>query len=139
MLAESPEARNDDMYLIIKCWLHLHPERFFEVGGEKDRRKAVVLRNLLEFESTETIRRSRQIIQNDLGLYPPTNLKVAKARRMKEEDWREYLSKDFSYEQSRAILRIYTEVKQKSKKSVEQIRKEVMDEYCLGATLDDSL
>lgn len=40
----------------------------------------------------DTIGRARRIIQNTLKLYPPTTLAVAKARKMKEEEWREALA-----------------------------------------------
>jgi len=36
----------------------------------------------------ETIRRSRQIIQNELNIYPPTDPEVLKKRRQKAENYR---------------------------------------------------
>lgn len=119
-----PKARDDDMYLILQVWMVLHPEKIFQ---NPEGRQCVRLLDIHEsFESPESIRRTRQKIQNDLGLFPPTTFQIAKARRMKEEEWRESMSNNFSLLQSNAILEIYTRVKDKDKKTVSQIRLEIM-------------
>jgi len=44
--------------------------------------------------------------QNTLKLYPPTTLAVAKARKMKEEDWREAMTIDVTPSEARKMLDI---------------------------------
>lgn len=81
ILKHYPETRNDDMYL----WL-IYVRLF-----DKELSKYIkfipyeVLKRATKFE---TIRRVRQKIQNEEGLYPPTNPKVRARRRRKQELWR---------------------------------------------------
>lgn len=49
--------------------------------------KAVPLKNFHKLPSLETIRRLRQIIQNDNGMFLPTDEKVIKARKIKQKNW----------------------------------------------------
>lgn len=131
IMEAAPKSRDDDTYLILQVWMALHPSKIFK----HEERQCVRLLDIYEvFESPETIRRTRQKIQNDLGLYPPS-AKVAKARRMKEEAWREAMNNNFTLSQSKAILDIYARVKGKTKKSITQIKKEILAEYNKGDTL----
>ena len=126
IMSAAPKARDDDMYLILQVWIALHPGKIFK----HEERQCVKLKDIHEsFESPESIRRTRQKIQNDLGLFPPTSYQVMKARRMKEENWREAMTNNFNLEQSKAILEIYTRVKGKNKKSITQIKKEILEKY----------
>lgn len=54
----------------------------------------------------DTISRARRIIQNTLGLYPPTSLAVAKGRKMKEEDWREAMRIEVTPAEAKKMLDI---------------------------------
>jgi hypothetical protein len=126
IMSQYPKARDDDMYLILHVWMALHPSKIFQY----EERQCVKLKDIHElFESPESIRRTRQKIQNDLGLFPPTSYQVMKARRMKEENWREAMRNNFNLEQSTAILEIYTRVKGKNKKSIKQIKQEILEKY----------
>ncbi len=130
LLADNERCRNDDQYLICKVWLALYPQRFIhtEVGGEK--LITVALQHIAnDFTSFESIRRTRQKIQNDLGLYPPTKASVAKGRRIKEEVWRENCSNNFTKEQSKAIMEIYLKAKNESGRNLEEIKKRVIAKY----------
>lgn len=78
VLKRYEQARNDDDFLI---WFIKHHVE------DKD------LNSFAEYKQTtnsETIRRSRQHIQNDLGEYLPTNPEVIEKRQLKEKQVREY-------------------------------------------------
>jgi hypothetical protein len=134
ILAEDEEARNSDARLICLVWLNLHAGHIHsvEVKGEPRPKQCVTLKDIVSvLESPETIRRTRQKIQNDLGLYPPTLLKVIKGRRFKEEEIRESVRNNFTKEQTKAILEIYMLAKNKSKVDVGKIKREVILKYGL--------
>lgn len=94
ILQQYPDARNLDMYLI---WIYLSevldldmpdvPYSFFKENAGL----------------TETIRRSRQQIQNEYALYPPTKREILKRRRKKAENYRRFfgstLCKQQEYEE----------------------------------------
>jgi len=85
ILAEHPTARNNDgslqAYFIYKYCRHL-------VTTDIDGKPAIRLENLKNLPPLETIRRSRQIIQNDNGEYLPTDPAVRRERKIKEENYR---------------------------------------------------
>lgn len=130
LLDANERCRNDDQYLICKVWLALYPTRFIhtEIGGEK--LITVPLIHIAnDFTSFESIRRTRQKIQNDLGLYPPTKMSVAKARRIKEEVWRENCSNNFTKEQNMAIMEIYMRAKNATGRNLAEIKQRVIAKY----------
>lgn len=134
LLAENPKCRDNDQYLVCKVWLRNHPKHFTYKTGEDgipDMREPIVeLRRIVDFfESTETITRARREIQNTLGLYPPTSLAVAKARRIKYETWRENLSNNFTKEQAKAIMEIYIRAKDATKKNLVEIKRQIIEKY----------
>lgn len=89
ILSEKEKARNDDGYLI--AWMIArHAPQFVQKDVDGD--KSVKLKDLAEITTTvnfETIRRTRQIIQNDNGEFPPTDKKILEARGIKEKNWRD--------------------------------------------------
>lgn len=86
ILDKYPETRNNDLYL----WLIY--VRLFE--PELSKYIKFIPYDVLEKSiSFETIRRLRQKIQNDLGLYPPTDPKVLRRRRRKAEAMRKVINK----------------------------------------------
>lgn len=56
--------------------------------------------------AVDSITRVRRILQNTLGIYPPTLLSVAKGRKMKEEFWRESMRVEVSYTDAKKMLDI---------------------------------
>ena len=80
ILERYPEARNDDLYLIILYW------RLFDELGRYIR--FVPYEVIKKATRPETIRRTRQYIQNTLGLYPPTRESVIRRRRRAEKAMR---------------------------------------------------
>ena len=85
ILRDHENARNNDgslyAHFLSKYCSHLIVT---DANGEK----AIALKNFRNLPPMENIRRSRQIIQNDNNLYLPTDPEVRKARKIKEENWR---------------------------------------------------
>lgn len=97
ILAEDPLSRDDDSRLSCVLWKTFYPTI---CEGDKVSFHSIVN----ELPKVETIGRARRIIQNTLGIYPPTSLNVAKARKMKEEDWREAMTIDVTPSEARKML-----------------------------------
>ncbi len=76
ILATDEQARNSDKYLIWKIM-----SRFTEIPFEV----------FLNMPSMESIRRTRQIIQNKEGRYPPTDSEVMAKRKVREQEIREWV------------------------------------------------
>lgn len=123
ILATSPECRNSDQKLICMVWAKLHPHRIFTATEQPV--KCFAVRDIMDlFESTETIRRSRQIIQNDLGLYPPSET-VKNGRRKNQEIIEEWKRNKFTPEQTKFILTAYLKCKNKSTFELKKIIQEL--------------
>jgi hypothetical protein len=78
LLEKNEHLRNCDKCLIIYYWKHV------------DALDNVSKDNIHSLTPSESIRRVRQHIQNDLGLWPPTEEKVLLARKINEsavQDW----------------------------------------------------
>ena len=86
ILDKYPETRNNDLYL----WL-IYVRLFDPVLSKYI--KFIPYKVLEKAVSFETIRRVRQKVQNELGLYPPTDPKVIKRRRRKAEAMRKVIHK----------------------------------------------
>lgn len=128
ILSTDEQSRNSDPRLICLYWMWQFPEKIYnvEVKGETRPKQGVILKDIVEcFETSETITRIRRKIQNDLGLYQPTLGTVAKARRIKEEEWRENMRNNFTKEQTKAIVEIYLLAKNKKKVDVLKIKNEI--------------
>ena len=80
VLQESPDTRNNDKLLVWKIW-----EIYYQV---KD---SVTLNQFIKLPSEEIISRIRRRIQNDLKLYPPTDQRVAEARKWNMREWMKLL------------------------------------------------
>jgi len=128
ILSTDEQSRNSDPRLICLYWMWQFPSKIYnvEVKGETRPKQGVIMKDIVEcFETSETITRIRRKIQNDLGLYQPTVPAVAKARRIKEEEWRENMRNNFTKEQTKAIVEIYLLAKNKSKVDVRKIKNEI--------------
>jgi len=78
ILREYPEARNSDLYLTI-----LYLRKYTELGKYI---RFIPYDVIKKYDGLlESIRRSRQYIQNTLGLYPPTDPEVVRKRKLKEK------------------------------------------------------
>ena len=78
ILGKYPNARNSDLYLTI-----LYLRKFTELGKYI---KYIPYDIIKKYDGIfETIRRARQYVQNTLGKYPPTDERVLRRRRRKEQ------------------------------------------------------
>lgn len=81
LLLKDVRCRNDDLWLILQVWQN------------KQHIKITIQPDMIgELISPETIRRSRQKIQNSMCLFPPTDPRVAIKRKIKEVTLRKYYS-----------------------------------------------
>ena len=78
VLADDADSRDDDMRLLFNVW------KAQGVNIELD------VESLDMLFSSESIRRSRQKVQNTEGLFPPTSFSVAKRRGLSEEKLRDF-------------------------------------------------
>lgn len=85
VLEEKPQTRNCDKSLFANYIFKYHNNFIVMVENVP----YISLKNFTELPvSFETIRRSRQIIQNDCNLFLPTDPAVRKERNIKEENYR---------------------------------------------------
>lgn len=83
-LRNIPETRNSDIVLTIAIWRRYFPQRIRKgASGEE----GVWLRDLIDLPREDNVKRVRAKF-NAEGKYYPTDWKVAKARGIKEDDWR---------------------------------------------------
>jgi hypothetical protein len=83
LLEEHPETRNSDITLMIKMW-----QTYFQVGNE------INLGALYILPTHDNIKRARAFIQNEEGLFLPTDEKVRRQRKIAEQDWLDWLQKE---------------------------------------------
>jgi len=85
-LEHLPFTRNNDKRLMAYVWAKMFPETFFQAPNG---RWAMYVDDFIEkLPDPEAIRRQRANIQNDKGLFPPTDPEVIKKRHQREENWR---------------------------------------------------
>lgn len=81
-LRNIPETRNSDVTLMIEIWKRYFPHKLFS-----PERLAVRLCDLYDLPREDNIKRVRAQFNSE-GKYYPTDWKVAKARGLKEDEWR---------------------------------------------------
>jgi len=85
LLEKYPQARNSDGTLVAHYIKEFHRHL---IQKNIDGDESIALKNIKHLPPLENIRRCRQIIQNDNEEFPPTDPEIAKARGIKEENWR---------------------------------------------------
>lgn len=88
-------ARNSDSWLICKYWSVFSPEK---IQRDHNGRAMIYLEDITKMQSLESIRRSRQIIQNKDKDWPPTDPEVRKQRGISEEIYKEWAIQNKNYE-----------------------------------------
>ena len=126
LLCEYEKCRNSDQYLIAKVWQYFHQDKFMCIELDYKSPYVSIHDIISTFESPETITRVRRDIQNNLGLFQPTLLEVVKQRKIKEEQWRENMSYQFTKEQANAILEIYLLAREKSSVDIKKIKEDIL-------------
>ena len=87
ILRNVPESRNSDITLMIEIWKRYYPQRIKKgASGEE----GVWLRDLYDLPREDAVKRIRASFNHE-GKYFPTDWKVAKARGIKEDVWRQEL------------------------------------------------
>lgn len=89
-LRERKELRNDDIDLQIAIIRHKHA---YWVRSDGDGTIWVAVPALKRF-TQDNVKRVRAKIQNEEGMYLPTDPAVRIARKIKEEEWQKWLLKD---------------------------------------------
>lgn len=84
VLKKYSATRNSDMNLYAHYLYMYYPGKIIKNQADE---LCIRLSDLKEMPTMENIRRSRQIIQNDDGMFLPTDPEVAKERGIKEKDW----------------------------------------------------
>jgi hypothetical protein len=98
-LEEDQESRNSDIRLTQIVWFKYHKEKF--IKDEKGQ-AGILVKDLFDLPREDHISRVRRSIQElavkmvvkgrkEYGVYLPTDINVANARRMNEINWRQYL------------------------------------------------
>lgn len=85
VLRDNPATRNSDQLLTIEIWKRYYSNLL--IKSERTGNYAVVLDRVMDLPREDAISRMRRKIQNDLGLYPPTDWKVAHARGIERHIW----------------------------------------------------
>lgn len=91
VMSEHEQARNND-WTLMAHYINTYYTTLTAVDQDGD--LVIKLKNLKKLPSWQTIRLARQIIQNEKGLLIPTDPKVVKLRKIKEQnikdaEWRE--------------------------------------------------
>lgn len=127
ILASDPKSRNSDQRLVIMVWGTLHPHRIFTVpDGNGAPTQCFSLKDMSEnFEHFESIRRVRQVLQNDLGLFPSDET-VKNGRRKNQQIMTDWKRNNFTPQQTKLIVTAYTNCKKKKdfelKKIIQQLQ-----------------
>jgi len=90
-LKKYPPTRNCDIKLTNSIWYEFYGGYLFrrEIDGKEE--LCVPLKRLYDLPREDDIKRIRAKIQNEEHLFLPTEWEVARQRRFKEEEWRNYL------------------------------------------------
>jgi hypothetical protein len=84
MLKEIEWTRDSDIELMLKVWENYYPQY---IKNGKNGEKGVYFSDFFNLPTHESIKRIRAQFNAD-GKYYPTNLKVLKARKLNEDQWR---------------------------------------------------
>lgn len=121
ILSNDEESRNDDTRLSCVLWSTFYPDHVVN--------NTVSFKSLVEvLPKMDTISRDRRTIQNTLGLFPPTKMSVAKARKLKQADFEEYHRNNFNYTQAKVILEVYEGVKNKKQKEIQEVLQKITNQ-----------
>ena len=88
IMEEFPETRNSDGVLFAE-FIFKHCKNLVRKDGESKSDAVLPLRYFRYLPSLETVRRSRQLIQNDDGEFLPTDPNITKLRRIKQMNYQD--------------------------------------------------
>lgn len=90
ILRDVPESRNSDITLMIEIWKKFFPQ-FIKKGASGEH--GIWLQDLYKLPREDNVKRLRAHTQNVEGKYLPTLWSVAKQRKIKEVEWKDYMGK----------------------------------------------
>ena len=85
VMLDNESARNNDWTLMAHYIKRYYSRLIFEHDGDW----CIKLKSMKKLPSWQSIRLSRQVLQNEKGLVLPTDPKVTKVRRLKEKSIKE--------------------------------------------------
>lgn len=86
VLIEYPNTRNDDALLTLYVWWRENPDAFREINEQWYVSTSAITK---ELSREDIIKRIRAFIQNEEGLYLPTDPIVLKKRMKRANNWKE--------------------------------------------------
>jgi hypothetical protein len=94
ILKDYPPTRDNDITLMIALW-----KKFYSVHIKvtSSNEQGIYLKSLYTLPTHESIKRVRALIQNDEHRFLPTDSRVRKQRRIKEEEWRNWINQNNEY------------------------------------------
>lgn len=87
VLENYPDSRNSDVTLTLRIWLVYHEKELAKFEGKN----YVRLNKIFELPREDNVKRIRAKIQNEEHLWLPTDPKIIKRRKLKEQEWRSEL------------------------------------------------
>jgi len=87
ILKNYPETRNSDIELTIRLWWVFHRDKINSDGTVK-------IRELWNLPREDNIKRIRAKIQNDQGMFLPTDPQIIKERQKLSKKWKQDLGYD---------------------------------------------
>lgn len=86
-LRNIPETRNSDIALMVAVWRRYYPQKIRRGSSGEE---GVWIKDLYELPREDNVMRVRRKLNSE-GKYFPTDWKIAKARGIKEDEWRREL------------------------------------------------
>ena len=84
-----PATRNSDIALTIQIWKSYYGDKLY--FSDKTKQWYVKLDYLFDLPREDNVKRIRAKIQNEEGLFLPTDEEVIKQRKLEEKMWRQKL------------------------------------------------
>jgi hypothetical protein len=94
ILKDYPASRDSDITLTIALWKKFYSAH---IKTTQDGSFGILLQSLYALPSQESVKRLRALIQNDEHRLLPTDSRVRKQRRIKEEEWRMWVNQNNEY------------------------------------------
>ena len=94
ILKDYPASRDSDITLTIALWKKFYSAHIKVTSTNE---AGIYLKSLYALPSQESIKRVRALIQNDEHRLLPTDSRVRRTRRIKEEEWRMWVNQNNEY------------------------------------------
>lgn len=88
ILNDFPPTRDNDITLMIALWKKFYSAHIKVTSTNES---GIYLKSLYTLPTQDNIKRIRALLQNDEHRFLPTDSRVRRKRRIKEEEWRNYI------------------------------------------------